>query len=140
MKKVVLSIAFVVISACAHKAEIKEKYCGIEMSGFEVLDYKKMGDDGYNYTTEDKVLLNELTTNINRLFNNKEKIEVYFADKTKDNIAVYIVAPDDKVMVEKISCYILKAEFNNMPPNRNLLFYTNEHNTLVAAVKTNLTK
>lgn len=129
---VILSIAL----SCGHKAEIKEKYCGVEMSGFEVLDYKKMGDAGYNYTADDKILLEQLTLGINGLFKDKEKIEVYFAMKDANKIAIYIVAPDDKAMVEQISCYILNSQFQNLPASRNILFYTNAHNTLVAAVKT----
>ncbi len=122
--------------SCGHKAEVKEKYCGVEMSGFEVLDYKKMGDAGYDYSEADKLLLDELTSGVNALFEDKQKVEIYFAMKDADKIAIYIVAPDDKVMVEKIACYILKSEFKNLPVNRNVLFYTNEHNSLVAAVKT----
>lgn len=124
------------ILSCGHKAEVKEKYCGMEMSGFEVLDYKKKGDAGYDYTKEDKILLEQLTLGINGLFKDKEKVEVYFATKSVEKIAIYIVAPDDKAMVEQISCYILNSQFQNMPTNRNILFYTNAHNTLVAAVKT----
>ncbi|WP_094414232.1 hypothetical protein [Flavobacterium cyanobacteriorum] len=136
MKNVLWCLMFATQISCGHKAEIKEKYCGVEMSGFEVLDYKKMGDDGYDYTEDDKLLLSELKTGINNLFDNKEAIEVYFAMKDKGRIALYIVAPDDKAMVEKISCYVLASGFKNLPPSRNLLFYTNEHNSLVAAVKT----
>lgn len=132
---IIIFILFTLIS-CGHRAEIKEKYCGVEMSGFEVLDYKKMGDAGYDYSKEDKILLEQLTLGINGLFKDKEKIEVYFAMKNAEKIAIYIVAPDDKAMVEQISCYILNSKFQNLPANRNILFYTNAHNTLVAAVKT----
>ena len=131
----ILAILLIVIS-CGHKAEIKEKYCGVEMSGFEVLDYKKMGDAGYDYTKEDKILLEQLTLGINGLFKDKEKVEVYFAMKNAEKIAIYIVAPDDKTMVEQISCFILNSQLQNLPAHRNILFYTNAHNTLVAAVKT----
>jgi hypothetical protein len=40
------------------------------------------------------------------------------------------------VIVEKVSCYLLKENIEGLPKNRSLMFYTNEHDTLVAAVKT----
>jgi hypothetical protein len=131
-----LLIAFT-ITNCGQKQEPKEKYCGIEISGFEVIDLKAIGDKGFNYTEEDRSTERGLTAELNALFDNTKNIKVIFFMKTDDTIGMYIMAPDDQQVVEKISCHILTNTFNGrLPENRKLLFYTDAHDTLVAAIKT----
>lgn len=128
--------AFALLSCKGEKQEIKEKYCGVEMTGYEVMDYKTMGNKGYTYSDADKALHSKLTDTLNKMFKDEHDIVVSFAYKDNDKMALYIVAPDDKAIVEKISCYLLQTRIEGMPTNKNVMFYTEDHNTLVAAVKT----
>lgn len=135
MKRILPFLAACILISCGQQQERKELYCGIEMSGFEVMDFKTMANRRYNYTDEDKALHTQLTEGVNQLLDNKEDVQISFAFKENDTIALFIIAPSDKEIVEKISCYLLKEDFKGFPKNRNLLFYTNEHDTLVAGVK-----
>lgn len=135
MKRILPFLAVFILFSCGQQQERKELYCGIEMSGFEVIDFKTMANKGYAYTEEDKALHEKLTEGVKQLLDNKEEIQISFAFKENDTIALFIIAPSDKEIVEKISCYLLKEDFDGFPKNRNLMFYTNEHNTIVAGVK-----
>jgi hypothetical protein len=136
MRFLTIAAAAIILASCGQKQERKELYCGFEMSGFEVMDYKSIGNKGYTYSDADKALHAKLTESVNGLFDNKHDIKVAFVFKDNDKIALYVIAPSDKAMVEKISCYLLKENIEGLPKNRSLMFYTNEHDTLVAAVKT----
>lgn len=136
IKSALAIFTVVVIAGCGKKQEVKEKYCGLEMSGFEVMDAKMIGNKGYEYTAEDKDLLVDITEQVHKLFNDELEIEFFFFMKDKDKIGMYIIAPDDKEFVEVISCYLLKNDFEGrLPSNKNLIFYTDKHETLVAAIK-----
>jgi len=136
IKSALAIFTVVVMVGCGKKQEVKEKYCGLEMSGFEVMDAKMIGNKGYEYTAEDKDLLVDITEQVHKLFNDELEIEFFFFMKDKDKIGMYIIAPDDKEVVEVISCYLLKNDFEGrLPSNKNLIFYTDKHETLVAAIK-----
>lgn len=136
IKSALAIFTVVVMAGCEKKQEVKEKYCGLEMSGFEVMDAKMIGNKGYEYTAEDKDLLVDITEQVHKLFNDELEIEFFFFMKDKDKIGMYIIAPDDKEVVEVISCYLLKNDFEGrLPSNKNLIFYTDKHETLVAAIK-----
>lgn len=136
IKSALAIFTVVVMAGCGKKQEVKEKYCGLEMSGFEVMDAKMIGNKGYEYTAEDKDLLVDITEQVHKLFNDELEIEFFFFMKDKDKIGMYIIAPDDKEVVEVISCYLLKNDFEGrLPSNKNLIFYTDKHETLVAAIK-----
>ncbi|MNK07699.1 hypothetical protein D3C87_256160 [compost metagenome] len=136
IKSALAIFTVVVMLSCGKKQEVKEKYCGLEMSGFEVMDAKMIGNKGYEYTAEDKDLLVDITEQVHKLFNDELEIEFFFFMKDKDKIGMYIIAPDDKEAVEVISCYLLKNDFEGrLPSNKNLIFYTDKHETLVAAIK-----
>lgn len=136
IKSALAIFTVVVMASCGKKQEVKEKYCGLEMSGFEVMDAKMIGNKGYEYTAEDKDLLVDITEQVHKLFNDELEIEFFFFMKDKDKIGMYIIAPDDKEVVEVISCYLLKNDFEGrLPSNKNLIFYTDKHETLVAAIK-----
>jgi hypothetical protein len=115
---------------------VAEKYCGQEISGYEVMDLKALGNN-YKYTEEDNKLHNDLAAEVNKQFNDTVKVELFFTQRTPEIISMYVMAPDDKAIVEKVSCYIMQNDFNGrLPKTRKLLFYTPKHNTLVAAIKT----
>lgn len=136
IKSALAIFTVVVMAGCEKKQEVKEKYCGLEMSGFEVMDAKMISNKGYEYTAEDKDLLVDITEQVHKLFNDELEIEFFFFMKDKDKIGMYIIAPDDKEVVEVISCYLLKNDFEGrLPSNKNLIFYTDKHETLVAAIK-----
>lgn len=141
MKKFIIKSALIIftgmtIIGCGQKQEVKEKYCGVEMSGFEVMDAKTAGNKGYDYTEDDKKLLVDITEAVHQLFNDELEIEFFFFMKTSDKIGMYIIAPEDQKIVETISCYLLKNNFDGrLPENKNLIFYTDKHETLVAAIK-----
>lgn len=141
MKKIIFKSALIIfmgmtVIGCGKKQEVVEKYCGVEMSGFEVIDAKTAGNAGYNYTEDDKKLLVDITKAVHELFNNELEIEFFFFMKDSDKIGMYIIAPEDQKTVETISCYLLKNNFEGrLPENKNLIFYTDKHETLVAAIK-----
>jgi len=103
------------------------------MGAFEVLDAKKAADN-FSYTDSDKALLADITAMV-KAFAGDKPAEVYFFQKDDKSIGIFIVAPDDKALVEKISCGILNSTLADLPNARKVVFYTNDHNNLVAAVK-----
>lgn len=136
IKSVLIIFTGMTIIGCGQKQEIKEKYCGVEMSGFEVMDAKTAGNKGYDYTENDKKLLVDITEAVHKLFNDELEIEFFFFMKTSDKIGMYIIAPEDQEIVKTISCYLLNNNFEGrLPDNKNLIFYTDKHETLVAAIK-----
>lgn len=141
MKKAIIKSALIIfmsmtIIGCGKKQEVKEKYCGVEMSGFDVMDAKSLGSKGYDYTPDDKKLLVDVTEAVHKLFNDELEIEFFFFMKDSNKIGMYIIAPDDQSIVETISCYLLRNNFEGrLPENKNLIFYTDKHETLVAAIK-----
>lgn len=124
--------AALLLTACGQEKP-KELYCGISMGAFEVLDAKKAAEN-FSYTDADKTLLANVTAMV-KAFAGDKPAEVYFFQKDDKSIGIYIVAPDDKALVEKISCGILNSTLANLPTARKVVFYTNDHNNLVAAIK-----
>lgn len=135
MKKTFITSALVLLllSSCGQNEKPKELYCGISMGAFEVLDAKKAADN-FSYTDSDKALLADITAMV-KAFAGDKPAEVYFFQKDDKSIGIFIVAPDDKALVEKISCGILNSTLADLPNARKVVFYTNDHNNLVAAVK-----
>ncbi|OIQ16288.1 MAG: hypothetical protein BM557_10475 [Flavobacterium sp. MedPE-SWcel] len=114
----------------------KEKYCGIEVTGFEIMDLKTIANKGYTYTDEDKALAGDMMRAVEEIPNNSYKAKFSFFMKDENTIGMYIIGPDDQAAVEKISCLLLQEDFDGrLPENRKLLFYTDDHANLVAAIK-----
>ena len=134
IKSLYIFSAALLLTACGQNEKPKELYCGIGMSAFEVMDAKSAAAN-FKYTEADKVLLTGVTQEVKAIAGDKPA-EVYFFQKDEKFIGIYIVAPDDKALVEKISCALLKSTLDGLPDTRKVVFYTNEHNNLVAAVKT----
>ena len=114
----------------------KEKYCGIEMTGFEVMDTKTIANEGYTYTPEDRELAADMIAAIDSMSGKAYDINFSFFMRNKEKIGLYVLGPDDQKDVEKISCLLLKENFGGrLPKERELLFYTKDHSTLLAAIK-----
>lgn len=128
------ALALVLLSSCGQTEKPKEMYCGIGMSAFEVIDAKTMAAN-FKYTEADKTLLTAVTAEVKSVYAEKP-VEVYFYNKKVDEIGIYVVAPNDKAVVEKICCDLLQSTLPDLPATRKIVFYTNENNNLVAAVKT----
>ncbi|MFP9099740.1 hypothetical protein ACLI09_11855 [Flavobacterium sp. RHBU_24] len=129
---IITFFAAILLTSCGQEKP-KELYCGISMGAFEVLDAKKAAEN-FSYTDADKTLLADVTAMV-KAFAGENPAEVYFFQKDDTSIGIYIVAPDDKALVEKISCGILNSTLANLPDARKVVFYTNDHNNLVAAIK-----
>ncbi len=137
MKIVKIALAALCISVigCGQKSEPVEKYCGLEVPGFEVINLKSLGDKGYEYSDEDNKLAGDMMDAVKQNFN--ADIRLGFIKRNDNEFAAYILGPSDQEVVEKISCYLLENNFDNrLPEMRWLLFYTDDHSSLVAAVKT----
>ncbi|GGB74770.1 hypothetical protein GCM10007424_13410 [Flavobacterium suaedae] len=114
----------------------KEKYCGIEMTGFEVMDSKTIAKKGYNHTSDDKELAGDMMAAIDSMSGKAYDVNFSFFMRDNEKIGLYVLGPNDQKEIEKISCLLLKEDFDGrLPEERELLFYTNDHNTLLAAVK-----
>ncbi|QYJ68306.1 hypothetical protein [Flavobacterium litorale] len=115
----------------------QEKYCGIEITGFEVMDLKTMKGKGYTYTKEDKALAGDMMDAVNEKLGTEDAVKFSFFMKDDKTIGIYVITADDQEVVEKVSCLLLENDFNGrLPKERKLLFYTDDHDTLVAAIKT----
>lgn len=141
MKTLYKTIAIVLIgftlTSCGEEQKPREKYCGIEMSGFEVMDLKSLRNKGYEHTTEDKELAGDMMDAVKSISDNEYEAKFSFFMRDENAIGLYIVAPNDSAAVEKISCLLLEEDFNGrLPKQRKLLFYTDEHETILAAIKT----
>jgi hypothetical protein len=136
MKKttVTAALSLLLLASCGQNEKPKEMYCGIGMSAFEVIDAKTMAAN-FKYTDADKTLLTAVTAEVKSIYAEKP-VEVYFFNKKADEIGIYVVAPNDKAVVEKICCDLLQSALPGLPATRKIVFYTNENNNLVAAVKT----
>ncbi len=126
------------LTNCGQKKEgPKDKYCGTEITGFEVMDLKTIRNKGYTYTDEDKELAGDMMDAVNKMLGKEDAVKFSYIMKDENTIAMYVLGPNDQAEVEKISCLLLKEDFDGrLPKERKLLFYTDDHNTLVAAIKT----
>ncbi|NDI98206.1 hypothetical protein GWA97_03880 [Flavobacterium sp. LaA7.5] len=132
----VLITCFTLVNCNKKQDEPKEKYCGIEITGFEVMDLKTIRNEGYTYTDEDKSLAGDMMDAVNKMLGKEDAIKFSYIMKDANTIAMYVIGPNDQAEVEKISCFLLKEDFDGrLPKERKLLFYTDDHNTLVAAIK-----
>lgn len=114
----------------------KEKYCGIEMTGFEVMDSKTIAKKGYTHTSADKKLSGDMMAAIDSMSGEAYDVNFSFFMRDNEKIGLYVIGPDDQAEVEKISCLLLTEDFDGrLPEERELLFYTNDHSTLLAAIK-----
>lgn len=138
MKATIIStflLTVLTLTGCGKKVELKEKYCGVEIAGFEVINIKSLGDKGYDYSDDDNKLAGDIMDKIKELYNTD--VRLAFVSKDQNEMAMYILGPSDTEVVEKISCYLLVNDFDGrLPETRKLLFYADEHSSLVAAVKT----
>jgi hypothetical protein len=134
IKSLYIFSAALLLSACGQNEKPKEMYCGLGMSAFEVIDAKSMAAN-FKYTDSDKALLAVVTDEVTSVAGDKPT-EVYFFNRDDKFIGIYVVAPDDKALVEKISCALLQSSSAALPETRKIVFYTNQSNNLVAAVKT----
>lgn len=132
--KTALAIFCIALAGCGQKSEPVEKYCGLEVPGFEVINLKSLGDKGYEYSDEDNKLAGDIIDAVKQNFN--ADVKLAFVKRDDKEIAMYVLGPSDQAVVEKISCYLLENDFDNrLPDTRRLLFYTDDHSSLVAAVK-----
>lgn len=132
--KAALSVLCIILIGCGQKTEPAEKYCGLEIPGFEVINLKSLGDKGYEYSDADNKLAGDIMDVVKENFNTDVKLA--FVKRDDAEIAMYIIGPSDQGVVEKISCYLLENDFDSrLPAKRSLLFYTDDHSSLVAAVK-----
>ena len=133
-----LSIVFVccLVYSCGQAEGVKEKYCGVEMSSFQAMELKKTGNAGYEFSDDDKKLAADVIDELNALYNNKYKFNIGFIERNSEKISLYIIVPDDKKIIEKVSCHILQNDFDGrLPKTRNLLFYTSAYDKLLIGIK-----
>jgi hypothetical protein len=131
-------IAIVVfIASCHNEQNAKEKYCGLELAEAEVIKIKADGSDTYSHSNSDLDQLADITTEVQKLFNDTLEMEVFIFLRDKKRIGFYINGSRNPVVAEKISCLILGGKFDSiLPGERYLLFYSNENSHLVAGIKT----
>lgn len=140
MKRIFAIIIAVMVCStllkCGETQKPKEKYCGIEISGFEVMDLKTIGNQGYTYTDEDKQLAGDMMDAVNKMLGKEDAVRFSYFMRDENTIGMYVIGPNDQEAVEKISCLLLQEDFGGrLPGERKLLFYTDDHETLVAAIK-----
>lgn len=140
MKKLIVKSIFVLfiiasLTGCG-KNETKEVYCGVEMSSFQAMELKKTGNAGYNFSDDDKKLAADVIEKLNAMFDNKYKFNLGFIERDNEKISLYVIVPDDKEVIEKVSCYLLQNDFEGrLPKTRNLLFYTEAYDKLLIGIK-----
>lgn len=127
---------FLALTSCGEKQEVKELGCGVEMSGYEVMDTKTLGNKGFTYSEADNKLALEMGDAASRLVGEEDEVKIAFVEKDDSKFAAFVVGPAEIEQVEKISCMIFSDFSAQLPKEKKLLFYTDDHNTLVAAIKT----
>lgn len=140
IKSFITLLACLAIVSCGDKKKEetvkKEKYCGVELTGFQVIDLKTIANSGFTGTEEDKKLVQKIVNDVNALFEGKYEIGMSFFMKDKDKVGMYILGPDDPAVTEKVMCYLLGTNMDNvLPKERNLLYYTGDHNNIVAGIR-----
>ncbi len=131
----ILGLCGLMLIACDTQPPL-DKYCGQELTNTQVIGIKTQGENSYEYSDADLDLLADLTTEVQELFNDTLVIEVFFFLKDRDRIGLYLIGPDDKAVLKKISCYLLDKETTDrLPMDRYLLFYSNENEDLVAGIR-----
>lgn len=125
----------IALTACGGKQEAADKYCGKELSAFQVMDLKKIGDQGYTFSDEDNKLAADMIAALNGLYETSPEIQIGFIMKEADKIGLYVLVPD-ATYVEKASCYLLQNDFDGrLPKTRNLVFYSKGTNDLLAGIR-----
>lgn len=140
IKSFVALFACLAVIACGEKKKEetakKEKYCGVELTGFQVIDLKAIANRGFNASEDDQVLIKKIVNDVNALFDSKYEIGMAFFMKDDNKVGMYIMGPDDPAVTEKVMCYLLGTNMDNvLPKERNLLYYTGNHNNIVAGIK-----
>ena len=143
MKSLIALFACLAIVSCGQgekkkeESAVKEKYCGIELTGFEVIDLKTLVNSGFKGTEEDTKLIQKIVNDVNDLFEDKYEIGMSFILKDKDKVAIYIQGPEEPAVVEKVCCYLLGSDVDSiLPKERKLLYYTEAHTNIVAGIQT----
>lgn len=114
----------------------KEKYCGVELTGFEVLDLKNVLKNQVPVSAADEALNQKLVNNIDSLTGGTQQIGMRIFYKDKDKVSMYVQGPDDAAVTEKVCCYLLGAELDTqLPKQRNVLYYTEKSDNIVAGIK-----
>lgn len=132
----IIALSLLMVNCKKTQDPPKEKYCGIEMTGFEVMDSKTIAKKGYTHTSADKELSGDMMAAIDSISGKAYEVNFSFFMRDKEKIGLYVIGPNDQAEVEKISCLLLTEDFDGrLPEERELLFYTNDHNTLLAAIK-----
>jgi hypothetical protein len=135
-KTLTVTTVFALAVSCGEKQEIKELGCGAEMSGYEVMDVKALGNTPFTYSEENRKLALEMTDMVNKALGTGEEIKIAFVKIDDKDFAAFVVGPADVAEVEKISCLLVNNDFGGrLPQNRKYIYYTEDHNTLVAAIK-----
>lgn len=135
-KTVLVTAVLTLAVSCGEKQEVKELGCGAEMSGYEVMDVKALGNTPFTYSEENRKLALEMTDMVNKAMGTGDEIKIAFVKIDDKDFAAFVVGPADVAEVEKISCVLVNDDFGGrLPQNRKFLYYTEDHNTLVAAIK-----
>lgn len=140
MKNLIVKSIFVLIIAASltgcGENETKEIYCGTEMSAFQAMELKKTGDAGYKFSDDDKKLAADVIEKLNAMYDGKYKFNLGFIERDSEKISLYVIVPDDKEVMEKVSCFLLQNDFEGrLPKTRNLLFYTESYDKLLIGIK-----
>ncbi len=135
LKSAMLLLSAVAMVSCGQKQEPKERYCGKDISGFEVMDLKKLGET-YKFTEADNKLALDVQNVLTKMAADKKaEIEVGMIVHDKERIGFYIIVPEDPEIIEASSCYLLQNDMGGrLPKSRKLLFYAKDHNSLLAAI------
>jgi len=143
MKSLIALFACLAIVSCGQSEKKKEefakkdKYCGIELTGFEVIDLKTLANSGFKGTEADQKLIKDIVNEVNDLFEDKYEIGMAFIMKDNEKAGIYIQGPDDAAVVEKVCCHLLGKDMDGrLPKERKLLYYTEAHTNIVAGVQT----
>lgn len=140
MKKQILvslaSVLAVFFVTCKNRQTGNEKYCGYTLTREEAVAIKTEGSKTHRYTDGDLEELAEITTTIQNLFNDTLEMEVFYFLRDEQRIGIYINCSDNPEVLGKISCLLLGDKFKKMlPPDKYILFYSDESSGLVAGVK-----
>ena len=132
---IIISLAAILFSACSIVKPKKTKYCGSELTEKEVIRLKEKGES-FSYSDEDIDLLADISNEVLALYFDTVITEVFLFMHDKDDIGIYLVGQEDPKEIEKISCHLLRNLHGiNLPKNVYLLFYSDENEKLVAAVR-----
>ena len=140
MKKNIIKSFFVLsaaifLTSCG-KDKTNKVHCGVEMSAFQAMELKKIGNEGYTFSDDDKKLAADVIETLNGLFDNKYKFNLGFIERNDQKISLYVIVSDDEEVIDKVSCYLMQHDFDGrLPETRNLLFYTESYDKILIGIK-----